>query len=124
MDLLSRPGETTVATELLTESPITLPDVIASGDPSIDIHRQLIGRYIEDPLFKIVLDKPSEYKNFEVSNGLVLLKENELRFLCIPDIKIGDRRLREILISHAHSILAHLGPRKTITYLRENVWWK
>jgi hypothetical protein len=67
---------------------------------------------------------PQNYKNFKVSNGLVFLKDQERRLSCIPDIMIGSRHLREILISHAHSILAHLGPRKTITYLRDNVGWK
>lgn len=51
------------------------------------------------------------------------MKEKETRLLCIPDIKIGDCRLREVLISHTHSILAHLGSKKMITYLRDNIWW-
>src|SRR5438445_13395755 len=29
-----------------------------------------------------------------------------------------------MIISQAHSILAHLGAMKTIVYLREIVWWK
>jgi hypothetical protein len=117
------PGDA-AASEILTESPITLPEVVDSGEPSLDIHNRIVGRYSEDPLFKVVIEQPSAYKNFELSNGLLFLKEKEKRILCIPDIRIGGRRLREILISHAHSILAHLGPRKTIIYLRDNVWWK
>jgi hypothetical protein len=109
---------------MLSESPVTLLEVIDSGDPSLDIHNRLIGRYSKDPLFKIVLEQPSAYKNFELSNGLVFLKEKDKQVLCIPDIRIGGRRLQEILISHAHLILAHLGLRKTIIYLRDNVWWK
>src|ERR1700729_3559923 len=103
MTLPEAPGDA-AAREILSESPVTLSEVIDSGDPSLDIHRQLIGRYSEDPLFKIVLEQPSTYKNFELSNGLIFLKENDRRVLCIPDIRIGGRRLREILISHAHSI--------------------
>lgn len=52
------------------------------------------------------------------------MKDKECRALCIPDIKIGNRRAREIIISQAHSILAHLGSRKAIIYLQDNVWWK
>jgi hypothetical protein len=52
------------------------------------------------------------------------LRDNDKQILCVPNIKIGVRRLCEILISHAHSILAHLSPRKTLTYLHGNVWWK
>ena len=111
-------------TELLSEDPVSLTEVIASGDPTLDIHGRIIGRFAEDPFFKRILENPANYRNFEVSNQIVYLRDNDKRILCIPDIKIGERRLREILISHAHSILAHLGPRKTVTYLRGNVWWK
>lgn len=52
------------------------------------------------------------------------MKEKDKRLLCIPDIVISKRRICEMLISHAHSILAHLGPKKTVTYLRDNVWWR
>ncbi|KZP29148.1 hypothetical protein FIBSPDRAFT_692138, partial [Athelia psychrophila] len=84
----------------------------------------LVGRYGEDPLFKAVLESPTMHKNFELSNGLIFLKERDSRVICIPDILVGERRLREMLISHAHSILAHLGPKKTVTYLCDNVWWR
>lgn len=112
------------AEDVLFENPVTLTEVITAGDPTIDIHRSIAGRYSEDPFFTLILQKPKDYKNFELSNDLVFLKDNDRRILCIPDIKMNGRRIREILISHAHSILAHLGPRKTSTYLRENVWWK
>jgi len=36
---------------------------------------------------------------------------------------IGSRKIWEIIISQAHSILAHLGAQKTIYYLKDNVWW-
>lgn len=121
---LAPSDEHLVASEILSEDPITLPQIINSGDPSVDIFNRLVGRYSEDPFFKIIIEKPSEYKNFELSNGLVYLREKDKRLLCIPDIMVGERRIREMLISHAHSILAHLGPRKTIIYLRDNVWWK
>lgn len=116
--------DSNIADDILSESAISLPDLVHSGDPTIDIHSSISGKYSEDPFFKTILDKPSTFKNFEVSNNLVFLKDNERRVLCIPDVLIGNRRLREILISHAHSILAHLGTRKTLIYLRESVWWK
>ena len=31
---------------------------------------------------------------------------------------------REIIISEAHSMLAHLGAHKTLDYLQDHVWWK
>lgn len=31
--------------------------------------------------------------------------------------------MREIVLKHAHSLLAHLGAKKTLEYLRCEVWW-
>ncbi|GAW10035.1 ribonuclease H-like partial [Lentinula edodes] len=39
-------------------------------------------------------------------------------------IIIDSRSVQEIIISEAHSLLAHLGASKTIDYLRDHVWWK
>jgi hypothetical protein len=32
-------------------------------------------------------------------------------------------QLCEIIISEAHSLLAHLGTSKTTTYLKDHIWW-
>ena len=37
---------------------------------------------------------------------------------------INGRNIHEIIISEAHSVLAHLGANKTLNYLRDHVWWK
>jgi hypothetical protein len=94
----------------------------------VELPHDLEGRYAEDDFFKVVLKNPLHYANFEVvgdeGKELIYLKESERRILCIPNVSIGSRKAREIVITHAHSILAHLGARKTLWYLRENVWWK
>ncbi|KAJ8580556.1 hypothetical protein M405DRAFT_753098, partial [Rhizopogon salebrosus TDB-379] len=113
-----------VAEDLLFESPPRLTEIISLGDPSTDIHERIANRYHEDKFFAQILEQPHAFKNFELSHGQIFLKDNNARTLCIPNVMIGRRRVRELLISHAHSILAHLGPSKTLTYLRENVWWK
>ncbi len=110
--------------EILSFDPVTLPEIISLGDPSTDAKQSIRRRYAEDKFFKLVIDNPAAYKNFSVNNRLVFLKSNGNLTLCIPDIMIGERRVREMIISHAHPILAHLGVSKTTTYLRENVWWK
>jgi hypothetical protein len=99
-------------------------EIISEVTPNLDLPKDLINRYSEDPFFKLVVNKPDDYKNFQVEDGLIFIRDSEKRILCIPDILVGPRRLREIIISHAHSILAHLGPRKTLHYLRDNTWWK
>ncbi len=72
-----------------------------------------------------MLAKPKEFQNFEVTdNGLIYLKLNEQHLLCIPDIIVNTCGVRELVIDEAHSVLAHLGYRKTLSYLRSHVWWK
>ena len=112
---MAKLNDDVVASELLTEDPISLAGVLDCGDPTLDIHNRIADQYGEDSLFKQIIEKPANYRNFEISNRVVYLKDNEKQILCIPDIKVGERQLRETLISHAHSILAHLGPRKTVT---------
>lgn len=99
--------------ETLLDEPLRLTEVITLGNPSLDIHEKLTGRYKEYPFFQRILDSPAAFKNFEVSNNLIFLKDNQKRILCVPNIVIGERRVRELIISHAHSILAHLGPSRT-----------
>ena len=79
---------------------------------------------MEDAFFRHVLKKPQDFKNFNVEDGLVSLLKDGKQVLCVPDCAIGGRRVREIIITHAHSILAHLGTQKTMSYLRDHVWWK
>lgn len=90
----------------------------------IDLQSVLRGRYSEDPFFKTILEDPKHYKNFYISNGLVFMREQQRTFMCIPKILHAGRSVREIVILHAHSILAHLGAFKTLNLLRDHVWWK
>lgn len=57
-------------------------------------------------------------------NQLIYLKEAKRRLLCIPKVLVRGRSAREIIISEAHSLLAHLGAAKTLDYLWDHVWWK
>jgi len=84
----------------------------------------LQGKYTEDPFFKAILERPKEFRNFESKDRLIYLKEGDRQLLCIPKALIQGRSVREIVISEAHSMLAHLGSSKTLHYLREWVWWK
>jgi transposase InsO family protein len=101
-----------------------LIEVIADGTPSFNLPFCLRNRYEEDPFFKNILEAPKEYKNFELEGGLIFLKVDNKRLLCIPRIVVEGRSAQEVVISHAHSLLAHLGAHKTLIYLRDHVWWK
>jgi hypothetical protein len=61
------------------------------------------------------MDKPHSYRNFEVEDHVIYLKDKDRRMLCIPNVMIDGRNAREIAISEAHSMLAHLGSSKTVT---------
>ncbi|TFK59550.1 hypothetical protein BDN72DRAFT_780570, partial [Pluteus cervinus] len=100
---------------------MTLPSEILAG---IDLKKELRGRYKEDSFFKKIVDSPRDFKNFTVEDGLVYLNDSEGKRLGVPNVLIGKRSVREIAISEAHTILAHLGSRKTLSYLRDHLWWK
>ena len=82
------------------------------------------GHYQNDLLFQSIMERPKDYRNFEVKNELIYLKEAGKSLLCIPKIIVNEQSVREIVISEAHSLLAHLGANKTLNYLRDHVWWK
>jgi transposase InsO family protein len=84
----------------------------------------LKGRYEEDPAFKPILDNPSNFTNFEIKEDLVFFRSEGVTRLAIPNVKVNDQSIREVVIRQGHSILAHLGGHKTLTYLRDQVWWK
>lgn len=102
----------------------TLIDIISQSLQGIDLPAELRGKYELDPTFQPIIAKPKDFRNFEVEGQLIYLKGQGRRALCIPKIAIKGRSAREIVISEAHSMLAHLGASKTIDYLRDHVWWK
>src|SRR4051812_1262158 len=107
-------------------NPVLLEELANGGWEPVDIIKGIQNRYSEDIVFAKLLDKPKGYKNFKVTqDGLIFLKQkNQAKVLCIPSVLIGSRSTQEILISEAHSLLAHLGPKKTLTYLCDHFWWK
>jgi hypothetical protein len=101
----------------------TLVDLVNLNLDGIDLLKELRGKTSEDAFFKIVLEKPDEYRNFKVKNELLYLTKKDQELLCIPKAMIRNRSAREIVISEGHSLLAHLGASKTLDYLRDHVWW-
>ncbi|KZP13646.1 hypothetical protein FIBSPDRAFT_960329 [Athelia psychrophila] len=72
------------------EHSVDLVDVINASDPSVNVKMSLLGRYMEDPFFRLIIDVPTSYKNFEYRGGLVYVKDKEWCALCIPDVIIGN----------------------------------
>ena len=52
----------------------SLLNVISESTDGMDFIQELKGKYADDPLFKMIIEKPREYKNFLIENGLVYLK--------------------------------------------------
>jgi Integrase zinc binding domain len=72
----------------------------------------------------VIIKKPKDFRNFLVKDEIIYLNQDGNKVLCVPKILINGRSAHEIIISEAHSLLAHLGAAKTISYLRDHVWWK
>jgi hypothetical protein len=102
----------------------SLLQVVNSGWRGLDLRSIISHRYGDDPFFKNILESTKLFRNFEVEDGAIYLKQEDVRLLCIAALVHQGRNLREIIVSEAHSILAHLGVRKTLDYLRDHVWWK
>ncbi|KAI0328359.1 hypothetical protein GY45DRAFT_1224631, partial [Cubamyces sp. BRFM 1775] len=107
-----------------TESQARLVDHIADQAGGLHLEKEIRERYKEDPFYQDILTNPKHHKNFDVRDGLVLLKDRGRELLCVPNVLLNGRNVREIVIAHAHSLLAHLGPHKTLDLLRDHVWWK
>ena len=116
-----------------SEAPI-VSDPPSEADPFLELLHEDIngihileivrGRYNEDAFFGGILKDLPHYKNFHYANGLLFLHEHGFDRLCVPNVISAGRSVREIIISHAHSLLAHLGNYKTLWLLRDHVWWK
>ena len=106
------------------ETSNTLLSIVSQSLQGLDLLAELRGKFELDPAFQPIIAKPKDFRNFEVDGQLVYLRAQGKRVLCIPKIAIQGRSAHEIVISEAHSLLAHLGASKTLDYLRDHCWWK
>jgi hypothetical protein len=102
----------------------SLTNAVSTSLNGLDIMNEIRGKYSSDTLFRNVILSLKEFKNFEFKNDVLYLRNSTTPVLCMPKVLINGRNIREIIIGEAHSMLAHLGPRKTLLYLRDHVWWK
>ncbi|KAI0324127.1 hypothetical protein GY45DRAFT_1263438 [Cubamyces sp. BRFM 1775] len=109
---------------VMASSDEPLLDYITSSADGIHLQDEIRGRYNEDPFFGNILTNPKQFKDFELEDGLILLRDQGRSLLCIPNVIVNGRSVREIVIAHAHSLLAHLSSHKTASLLRDHVWWK
>ncbi|KAI9068658.1 hypothetical protein FKP32DRAFT_1543961, partial [Trametes sanguinea] len=99
-------------------------DHLSENTEGVDLLQAIRGRFDEDEFFAKILEAPKNYKNFRVEDGLVFVRDRGQERLCVPRVIINGRSAHEMVISHAHSLLAHLGSYKTLGFLRDHLWWK
>ncbi|KAG6913685.1 hypothetical protein DXG01_005165 [Tephrocybe rancida] len=99
-------------------------DVSLTGlmkDDSIDVLDLVSGKYVTDKFFRDILAKPKEHHNFVVEDNAIWLQQKDQHLLYILYVTCGGQTLQELVISEAHSVLAHLGATKTLAYLCDHV---
>jgi RNase H-like domain found in reverse transcriptase/Reverse transcriptase (RNA-dependent DNA polymerase)/Integrase zinc binding domain len=113
----------------LEEDPLAI-EAIGEGELPIRIegHDELIKTfkkgYKDDSLFKKVKENPKDYPKLQIEEGIIYATSRAGRkVICIPDTLSKKRRVREIVIDHAHRILGHRGTEKTTEYIRRWYWW-
>ncbi|KAI0044711.1 hypothetical protein FA95DRAFT_1496635, partial [Auriscalpium vulgare] len=80
--------------------------------------------YAADPTFKKILAAPEAHDRFTLHGELITTRNRAGDdVLCVPATLHGKRRLTEIVIDLAHSMLGHFGPQKTADYIRRFYWW-
>ncbi|KAG5330251.1 hypothetical protein C0989_009131 [Termitomyces sp. Mn162] len=70
-------------------TPLTLEELLSFSKDPIDLVASVKGRYNEDKLFKLILENPQAYKNYEVTEDkLIFMKTEGKQLLCIPAIVV------------------------------------
>ena len=85
-----------------------------------DTLARIKDHYQDDPFFKMILDSPKTYHNFEQRDGYIVLKSQDQSAICIPDVMVDRHKARECLIAQVHLVLAHLGAAKILAYLQDH----
>ena len=120
-------GEEHSANEIVHKTPDAVAQggiVSTAGEPGMELPGCIRGHYVEDPYFKKIFAAPDQFPQFKYIDSLLYkVTDDGAYLLCVPDILMGLHRLREVLLWHVHSILAHLGTHKTLEYLCGEVWW-
>lgn len=120
-----------VSTNNASTKEITIGDMLASGpnleldaledDPFLESVR---AGYKADPLFKVVLESPEEYKQFFVRDGLIITRTRDgSEVTCVSRTKHGDESIPGIILGEAHKALGHYGFQRTSEYTRRWYWW-
>ncbi|QRW20521.1 Transposon Ty3-I Gag-Pol polyprotein [Rhizoctonia solani] len=90
----------------------------------LDMNEAIANGYQSDKEYAKIVNKPLQFAQFELRDNLLYFTEHSRTYLCIPDTTVGEWHIQTLLISHVHSIVSHLGYKKTYAYMRESLYWK
>ncbi len=100
------------------------PNLQMKMEGDLDLHNVLQKGYEHDAVCKKVLENPTHHERFRIREGLVEHLNNRGHWvLCVPECKHGRKRLAQIILEHAHTVMQHLGNKKTNEYVRRWFWW-
>ncbi|KEP45351.1 putative ribonuclease H-like protein, partial [Rhizoctonia solani 123E] len=97
---------------------------LASTVAECDVIQAIREGYAGDKQFSPIIERLDAFPNYKLVDGLLYMKDNDEVTLCVPNCSKDQYNVRKLLIAQAHSMLAHLGFRKTYGYMRESLWWK
>lgn len=126
-------GEPTMNSPVMgTWKPMILGDHLPPDKPlclKVESNKEFIEKvcdsYKKHMMFSKVLENISHHTMFELGNsGLLMLKNNDRNHtVYIPDIILGEKRLVETIINHAHRVVGHLGSYIMYDYIQKYYWW-
>ncbi|TFK79065.1 hypothetical protein K466DRAFT_506218, partial [Polyporus arcularius HHB13444] len=101
-------------------------------DPNLQQHiagefellRILKQGYRDDAVCRKIVDNPTHHERFRLRDGIVEHLNNRGTWvMCVPESKHGRKRLAQVILEHAHTVMGHLGVKKTNEYVRRWFWW-
>ncbi|KAJ7174327.1 hypothetical protein C8R46DRAFT_817978, partial [Mycena filopes] len=70
--------------------------------------------YKTDIFFKKILDNPGDFELFKVRDNLIYGRNRgREEVLCIPNAKLGEKSVRELITEQAHQTLGHYAGQRT-----------
>lgn len=124
-DRLSQPEDAPEHSDpIAIESSAQQPQLWPYIEGQMDLIGTLKTGYSKDHLFSKIVEHPTHHKQFRVRDGIVEhLTASNRWVLCVPNILHGQKRLAQLIIDHAHTMLGHMGATKTSDYIRRWFWW-
>ena len=129
METNNTPQKSRGANSQLQTQPQTRCSNHSHGNPTSEgnipnLKKLCPNAYENNTTFWNIIKHPKDHKSFEVTKGIIYHKTNaENKVICIPESDVWERKLTELVIDQAHSIVGHLGACITESYAQQFFWW-